>query len=88
MLDLSHGGLEILLKKKKKKSYNNNTYIKKFNILGFKFPPEGKQFEQLNYLGYSIIGHYSDLEDIVFTQTDHRPWLAMKYDKELLECYI
>jgi hypothetical protein len=81
VFDLSHAGVRDSVKKDKTKySYANNQYIEKFNILGFKFPTNQIQ---INYLGYNIYGHYTDLEDIIFMQTDYRPWLDSKYEKRI-----
>ncbi len=53
--------------------FNKNKYLQKFHFLDYK----------IDFYGYSIWGHITDIIPIIFIETNHQPWTDKKYSKRI-----
>jgi hypothetical protein len=73
ILDLSHPYNEDRKKTKFLNPFDENLYLQKFTFQNF----------YLKYWSYSVYGLIKDNEDIIFLESDYKPWSGSKYEKRL-----
>ena len=73
IVDLSHTYKNTTKLKKLNQPFHKNRYLKTYTFLNY----------NLSFISYTFNGLIHDLDNILFEQSDYKPWIDIKYDKRL-----